>query len=518
MKPDSIQSINPATLEVLGEVPVLGQEEVLACVAQARRAQPAWQGLGFQQRRRYLFKIRDVILDQMDSLAECISKENGKPVFEAITHDILPVMDLITHYANHAEKIVKKQKVKLGRWFFLGRRSHLEFYPRGVVGIISPWNFPFSIPLGEVVMALMAGNAVVLKPSEFTSRIGQKIQEIIQMAGLPVDVFHLVTGFGETGAALVNSGCDMICFTGSVGTGKRIMETCAKTLTPLILELGGKDPFLVFEDADLDAASSAAVWGAFCNSGQVCASVERVYVQESVFEEFKNLVVKKTKMIRQGVGLYSNVDMGCMTSEMQINKVESQVQDARTRGAKILCGGERNQDFKGYFYRPTVLVGVDHSFPVLAEETFGPILPLMKFQSEKEAILLANDTEYALNAYLWGKDRSRLRRVASQIVAGTVNINESVFTHSLPQVPWGGIKKSGMGRTHGSVGFLDLMNVRHVHENLFSFKQMFVWWYGYSQSKIELFQAISTFFFGTGMPRFKALFRLLRLLRKVKVD
>lgn len=514
---ETFKSYNPATLEVLGDIPKMMERQVQEAVLAARRIQPQWQKISFKARRDYLLKVRDVILNDIDAIAELISKENGKPILEAIGNDIMPVMDLITYFAKNAEKLLRREKLRLGKWTVMGRSSHLEFYPVGVVGVIAPWNFPFSIPMGGVAMALVVGNTVVLKPSEYTSLVGQKIKEIFQKAGLPQDVFQLVTGDGLTGSYLVNSGVDKIAFTGSVATGKKIMEACAKTLTPVTLELGGKDPMIVFDDADLDTASSAAVWGAFCNSGQVCASIERTYVHEKVYDEFTRQVVEKTKKLRQGVGQSYDVDVSAMTAEMQIKKVEAHVEDAKKRGAKILTGGARNPGFKGYFYEPTVITGVDHSFPVVTEETFGPVLPIMKFTSEEEALRLANDSEYALNAYVWGKNLDRTRRVATQIVAGTVNINESLFTHALPQTPWGGPKSSGIGRTHGSLGLLDLVHIRHVHENSRPSKRNFFWWYGYSEDKAVMMKTLCQALFGKGFARFTALVRFVMMSLKAKI-
>lgn len=514
-----IKSINPATLEIIGEVPNMGEREVRVLVQAARTVQPQWEKLGFKARAAFVLRARDILMAEMDNIAELISKENGKPVVEAIGNDIMPVMDLMTYFAKNSQKLLKKEKIRLGKWSVMGRRSHLEFYPFGVVGVISPWNFPLSIPLGEVAMALMVGNTVVLKPSEHTPLVGLKIKEIFEKAKLPQDVLHVVTGDGKTGAALVESGCNKICFTGSVETGKKIMASCAQSLTSVMLELGGKDPLIVFDDADLDTASSAAVWGAFCNSGQICASVERLYVQDTIYDNFVGLVVDKTKKLRQGVGQSVDVDVAAMTAEMQIKKVSEHVEDARKRGAKILTGGKRLEDKKGYFYPPTVLVDVDHTFSIVSEETFGPVLPIMKFKTEDEAIKLANDSKYGLNAYVWSKDKAKARRVASQLQVGTANINESVFSHAVPQTPWGGPKLSGIGRTHGALGLLDLVEVRHVHENKVQGKKNFFWWFGYGADKVEMDKVLCEALFGKGFfHRLGALIRFVVKSLKAKVN
>jgi len=513
-----IKSINPGTLEVVGEIPNMTEKHVAAAISSARSVQKQWENMGFKKRAEILLRARDIILEETDEIAALISKENGKPIVEAVGNDIMPVLDLMTYFAKNAEKLLKKERIKLGKWTVMGRYSHLEFYPFGVVGVIAPWNYPLSIPLGEVAMALIVGNTVVLKPSEYTSLVGLKIKDIFERAKLPQDVLHIVTGDGATGAAVVSGGCDKIAFTGSVATGKKIMAACAENLTSLTLELGGKDPFIVFEDADIDAASSAAVWGAFSNSGQICASVERVYVHDKIFDQFTDQVVKKTEMLRQGLGSSLDIDVAAMTAEMQLKKVKEQVEDAKNRGATVLCGGDVNRDLKGYFYSPTVITGVDHSFAVVNEETFGPVMPIMKFSQEKEVIQLANDSHYALNAYIWAGNRARARRVASQLVAGTVNINESVFTFALPQTPWGGPKESGMGRTHGAFGLLDLVEVRHIHENKRPAKRNFFWWYGYGPEKLTMMKLLNNALFGKGFNRVTSFLKFAAKSLKAKVN
>lgn len=501
---------NPATGEPLGSVPNQSETDVNAVVSQAKLASPAWKALLFKERAQFILKARDLILAEIDPLAKLISQENGKPLMEAVSHDIMPVMDLMTFFAKRCEKLLRKESIQLGKWNFLGHQSYLEYEPYGVVGIISPWNFPFSTPLSGVVMALLVGNTVVLKPSEYTPLIAVKMREIFERAGLPPNVLQVVTGDGLTGAALVKSGVNKICFTGSVPTGKKIMAMAAENLTPVCLELGGKDPLLVLQDADMDLASSAAVWGAFCNSGQVCASVERVYVHESQAEDFTRQVVEKTQKLRQGLGMDPDVDVGSMTAEVQIQKVEAQLDEVRARGGKILTGGKRRADSKGYFMEPTVIAGVDASFSAVKDETFGPVLPILTYQTEEEAIRLANDSPYALNAYIWTRDIAHGKRLASQIEAGTVNVNESVFSYALPQTPWGGPKESGIGRTHGAMGLLDLVQMRHVHVNYLASKKSNFWWYSYSQQKLDMMKSLCVVLFGKGLKRIPAMLRLVK--------
>jgi succinate-semialdehyde dehydrogenase/glutarate-semialdehyde dehydrogenase len=370
----------------------------------------------------------------------------------------------------------------------MGRSSRIVYKPLGVIGIISPWNFPLATPANEVVMALMAGNAVVLKPSELTPLIALRIGELFTRAGLPAGLLEIVTGDGSTGAALIDARVDKIMFTGSVATGKRVAEAAAKYLTPVVLELGGKDPMVVLHDANLNIAARGAVWGAFANAGQACASVERCYVHESVASEFIDRVVKETRSLKQGAG--AEADVGAMTTERQLHIVEDHVRDAEERGAKILIGGERVANGEGFFFAPTVLTNVDHSMTIMRDETFGPVLPIQTFKTEDEAIKLANDSVYGLTASVWTRDIARGRRLAEQIDAGTVMVNEVVYTHGIAQTPWGGVKQSGYGRTHGRMGLLELVTPQHIHVNRIWFLAD-LWWYGYSAHAGELFNGLA---------------------------
>ena len=318
-------SFNPATGEEVGRVPLASAEEVRAAVARARQAQIAWKDQGMASRKAFIMRARRFVLEELEEIALLISRETGKPVAEAISMELTPTLDLMQFFARRTKQILRPEKINIGQYGLMGRTSRIVYKPLGTIGIISPWNFPWAIPLGEVVMALMAGNAVVLKPSELTPLTGLKIADVFKRANLPEGLLEVVTGDGTTGAALVEAGVDKIMFTGSVATGKRVAEYAAKTLTPVVLELGGKDPMIVLEDADVETASSAAVWGAFSNSGQACASVERCYVHERIAKQFIESVVLKTRALRQAIGTNEDTDIGSMSSERQLSIVEEHV-------------------------------------------------------------------------------------------------------------------------------------------------------------------------------------------------
>jgi acyl-CoA reductase-like NAD-dependent aldehyde dehydrogenase len=488
-----VVSYDPGTGAELGRVPLSSPAEVAQAVKRAAATQPAWASLSFRERARVILKAREIMLEQIDELATLISRETGKPVAEALSMEVVPTLDAMHYFATHTASLLKPQRIDIGQYGLMGRSSRIVYKPIGVVGIISPWNFPLGTPAEEVVMALMSGNAVVLKPSEFTPLTAVKIGEIFNRAGLPGGLLEIVTGDGSTGAALIDARVDKIMFTGSVATGKRVAEAAAKHLTPVVLELGGKDPMLVLGDADIENAARGAVWGAFANSGQACASVERCYVHESIAPQFLARVLAETQALRQEVGTKEDTDIGAMTTEKQLRIVEEHVADAVQRGARVVSGGKRLDHPGGFFYPPTVLTNVDHRMRIMREETFGPVLPVMTFKTEDEAIQLANDSVFGLTASVWTRDIGRGRRLSERIEAGTVMVNEVLYTHGIAQTPWGGIKESGYGRTHGRMGLLELVTPRHIHVNRVSYLPD-IWWFRYDPAARKLFQGLARYF------------------------
>jgi acyl-CoA reductase-like NAD-dependent aldehyde dehydrogenase len=534
---EQIISYNPATGAEVGRVTQTAETEVRDAVERSREAFHKWKTATFRERRNLVMGAREVILAELDEIAHLISAESGKPFGEAIAMEMAPVLDLMQYFARRAQRILKPKRIDIGLYATLGRYSKIVYHPLGVVGIIPAWNYPFSIPLGEAVMALMAGNSVVIKPSELTPLIGVKIEEIFRQAGAPSDLVQVVTGDGRTGAALVDAAPDKIMFTGSVATGKKIAAAAAKNLTSVVLELGGKDPMIVFDDANLELAAGAAVWGAFCNAGQSCSSVERLYVQEGVADKLTKLIVEKTRRLKQGAGNAEDVSIGAMSSDRQLKIVEDHVEEFRRAGAKIETGGRiadcgspiAGSDHKGenrspdipnppsairnLFFEPTVITGATNDMRPMREETFGPTLPIATFKTEAEAIRLANDSEFGLTASVWTRDYVKGQRVARQIEAGSVCVNEVLYTHGIGQTPWGGFKNSGRGRTHGHEGLMELVQPQHIHVNRVALVPD-AWWMPYSPEAVRTFRGFATKFATGSLRRTSTL--LPQLARRIR--
>ncbi|MFZ0291763.1 MAG: aldehyde dehydrogenase family protein [Candidatus Sulfotelmatobacter sp.] len=476
-----ISSVNPATGEILRELECAGESDVHAAVARARSAQGDWAEIGVRKRIAVLREFQRRLHKRKSEIAEAITREAGKPVAEALTTEVLVVLDAARFLIDNAYRLLRDEPLPHGNLATKLKRGRLVHEPYGVVGIISPWNYPFSIPATETLAALVAGNAVVLKPSEFTSLVALELESLLHAAGVPKDVFQLVVGDGTTGAALIHSQIDKLVFTGSVATGKRIAVAAAERLLPVMLELGGKDPMLVLDDADVDVASSAAIWGAFVNAGQTCLSVERCYVHRTLYESFLRACAEKTKKLRVGHGLDPETDVGPMIHERQLRIVEAHVEDAVTRGARLLVGGSRLAELGPSFYKPTVLADVTHEMRIMREETFGPVLPVAAFDSDDEAVQLANDSEFGLAACVWTHDDARGARLARRIQAGTVMVNDVVSCFGISEAPHGGVKSSGVGRAHGRFGLEEMVRLKYVDSDLMPGMKK-VWWYGYGMS------------------------------------
>jgi succinate-semialdehyde dehydrogenase/glutarate-semialdehyde dehydrogenase len=480
-QPQPLESFNPATGELLGAVETVTPGQVQSIVDDVAAVQPAWAELSLGDRAEYMRRTADALLDASDSLAELLSSEQGKPRNEAYTMELLPTIDALHWCADAGPEILADEKIRYSQAFLLTKRSHFAYEPLGVVGVIAPWNYPWSIPFGEVAIALMAGNGVVLKPASLTPLLGEAIRETFERGGLPEGLVRTVHGGGRVGDALAKSSAAKIFFTGSVEVGRKVGEVCAKRLKGSVLELGGKDPMVVCADANLDNAISGALWGGFANAGQTCSGIERVYVVRDVADRFVEGVVRGAERLRLGDPLAWETEIGPMTSDDQYETVCELVDDAVAAGAERRCGGPAEvPGFAGKFYAPTVLTGVTHEMRIMREEIFGPVLPIVVVDSEQEAVELANDSEFGLGASVWTGDRRKGERIARRIEAGMVWVNDHSFTHGACQCSWGGVKDSGLGRSHSKFGFYECVNVKlHTWEP--GLTRDF-WWHPYDRT------------------------------------
>jgi succinate-semialdehyde dehydrogenase/glutarate-semialdehyde dehydrogenase len=488
---------DPATGQRLGEVEIQTADDVRAAVERARKAQAEWAGLGFAERGHYMKRALRVLLSRQDEFTARIVRETGKPQFEALSLDLMPACDALAFYARRSGEILKGRVVRTH--LMKHKRLHVVYQPMGVVGVITPWNFPFLLSLNPTVQALMAGNAVVLKPSEATPIAGVLLEEIFLAAGLPEGLFSVVQGDASTGAALVEADIDKLSFTGSVQTGRKVGETCGRRLLPCTLELGGKDAMIVCADADLERAAEGAVWGAFANAGQVCMSTERVYVVDEVADEFTEKVVQKTAKLRQGAT--GEFDVGAIIWAPQLETIEGHVAAAVEDGAILRAGGRRNPDCGGLFYEPTVLTHVTQDMQVMREETFGPVLPIMRVRDESEALRLANDSQYGLNASVWTRNKHKGREIAEAIQSGAAAVNDCMINYAVSEAPFGGVKSSGVGRVNGDVGLRSYCHTRSIVVDRFGGRSEAMW-YPYSPRKQKLVQRMMRIIWGTPLGRF----------------
>jgi len=490
--------MNPATGETLREFAVAADAEVHAAVLRARAAQSAWNEIGAKQRVAVLREFQRLLHKKKLEVATLITREAGKPLVEALLTEVLVVLDAARFCVENAFAFLRERPVPHGSLAMKTKVGRILREPYGVIAIISPWNYPFSIPATESLAALVAGNAVVLKPSELTSLTALELASLLYEAGVPKDVFQIIIGDGATGSALLNAEIDKLVFTGSVATGKRIALTAAACLLPVVLELGGKDPMLVLDDADVDVASSGAVWGAFVNAGQACLSVERCYVHRTLYDAFLEACVRKTMLLRMGNGLNPQTDIGPLIRERQLRNVEAQVEDARLQGARVLIGGARRPEFGSNFYAPTVLAEVTHAMRIMREETFGPVLPIVAFDNDDQAIRLANDSDFGLAASVWTRNRARGMSLARRIQAGTVMVNDTVACFGISEAPHGGIKASGLGRTHGIFGLEEMVRLKYVDsDRLPEIKK--VWWYEYGKGFTRQMEGFIDLMFAPGL-------------------
>jgi acyl-CoA reductase-like NAD-dependent aldehyde dehydrogenase len=469
----TITVCNPATRQKIAEVPVASAAEVRACVARARDSQLYWQSTGFEKRAKLLYRFRDLLIDEQERLVNIVTSETGKPRAEVYGNELFYMCDAIGFWAKYGRSFLSPRNIRPHLFMLKTKKVTSVYYPMGVIGIISPWNFPLVMSIGDAIPAVMAGNAVVIKPSELTPLTPLFVIELARKAGFPEGVLQVLTGGADTGRALIDL-ADMIAFTGSVEVGREVMRRAADRLIPVSLELGGKDAAIVLKDADLERAANACVWGALMNSGQVCTSIERVYVETPVYPAFVDKVVEKVRAIRQGPS-HDDVDLGSMSSEEQFDKVAAHVNSAIAAGAKALTGGRAAPTLAGLFYEPTVLVNVNHDMAVLREETFGPVLPIVEVRDAEEALRLANESRYGLDAAVFTRDREAATRIADKLRTGSVCINDSLVNFVIVDAPMGGVKESGFGRRHGAEGIRKYCHQKTIVADRFGLKREFAW-------------------------------------------
>ncbi len=481
---DRFSTTNPATGEPLHEYPIASAEDVNAAVFLARQAQLWWSQLPILRRSAVLRRVAQLLSAGRESLAAIITSESGKPIQEALLNDVMVSIDAALFCADNAAAVLRTQAIPHSNPALRLKRGQLSWQPLGVIGIIAPWNYPLSIPAADAFAALATGNAVVLKPSELTPQSAIELARIIAaaldaegLATLPRP-FQVVTGLGPTGQSLTASAIDKLIFTGSVPTGRRVAVAAADRLLPVTLELGGKDAMIVLEDADLDTASSAAVWGSMMNAGQTCISVERCYVHRAIYSRFLSLCQAKIAQLNVGNGADPSTDLGPLISFRQLQIVERQVEEARALGATVHIGGTPLPALGPNFYAPTLITDVSHTMSLLCEETFGPVLPVLTFSTDDEAIALANDSDFGLAASVWGRT-PHATRVARRVLAGTVMVNDLISGFAISAAPHGGLKQSGIGRTHGILGMAELVRPSYLDVDLLP-RMKKLWWYPYA--------------------------------------
>jgi acyl-CoA reductase-like NAD-dependent aldehyde dehydrogenase len=508
----TLSAIDPATGQPFAESELTAPDQVRDIVDRARAAQLGWAARPLRERRDVLRRFQRLFYAHRLELAESVTRENGKPVGEALLTDIAVTLDLARYYIRHGPAMLRPRPVHHGNLAFLGRRGRVYYDPLGVVGVIAPWNYPLLLPFGHILPALLAGNAVVFKPSEFTVRTALAATALLHESGVPPELCPVLVGAGDVGRALVDARTDKIFFTGSVTTGRKVAAQAAQRLLPVSLELGGSDPCVVLEDADLERSVSGAIWARFSNGGQTCVAAKRVIVDHAVYDDFVLLLTAQVESLQLGPGLAPGTDVGPMIRESQVAELERQVAAAVAGGAVVRCGGRRRPDLGPTFFEPTVVTDVPLDSPLWREEVFGPVLPVVRANNAEHAIQLANDSEFGLGASIWTRDRGRGAGLARLIQAGAVLVNDATSHVGVAEVPHGGEKSSGLGRTHGEWGMLETCRVRFVGTDLLDWMRK-PWWFGYHAESLGARDAFLRLAFAPAwLDRVRAAPSALRLL------
>ncbi|HEY2547897.1 MAG TPA: aldehyde dehydrogenase family protein [Candidatus Acidoferrum sp.] len=492
---ETLPSIDPATGKIFAQFEKTLPAALPGVLLRARAAQGAWSAVSAEKRCARLRVLRDCMMVSRDALADAVVAESGKPRVEALFADLFVALDTAEYLSKHGARMLRPERVPHHSTAGKAKSGRLAYDPMGVIGIISSWNYPLAIPLSQIVPAVVAGNSVICKTSDFTPQCGALIEKLFLDAGFPKDLVTVVQGGGDVGQALIDAGPDKIMFTGSVATGRRVAEACAKKLIPSVLELGGKDAMIVLADANLDVAASAAVWGSYTNCGQVCLSVERLFVQQAIEQKFLALCVEKTKKLRLGPGCDSATDVGPLIRPQHVQRMSDLVSDAVARGARVLCGGKPRPDLGANFFEPTVIAGVNSSMKLFQEETFGPILATQAVKDADEAIERANDSAFALAASVWTGDAKRGQAIATRLRAGAVMVNDAISYFGIAEAPHGGCGASGWGRTHGKAGLLEMVQQKYIDVDCLPGCEK-PWWYRYGAGLERSADAFLKFEFG----------------------
>ena len=504
------ESRDPATGEVWRRFESADAAVVRSALTAARAAQPHWAAESVAHRARTIERFRRVLFARRREVTEIIRRENGKPAEEALATEIMTTLDFARFCARHAPRVLADQHLipsNIGMW---RKRVTVRHEPLGVVAAISPWNYPLWMPAGLVLSALVAGNGVLLKPSEYTPSTGLLLGELLAEAGLPAGLLQVLPGDGTTGAAVVSADIDKVFFVGSAATGRRIAQACAPRLIECVLELGGSDAAIVLADADLDTAASGIAWGRFSNAGQTCTAPKRAIVEDAVFDAFSAKLAERVRALRVGPATAERTDMGPVIGPVQRAALEAQLADAVQRGATVLAQGGTAPG--GDFFAPTVLTGVTPEMRVMTEETFGPLIPIIRVRDADEALRVANASVFGLSASIWSRDLKRAGRLAAQLQTGTVVINDVTVAAGIAEMSYGGVKESGYGHTHGPAGLLSCTRTRAiVTDRIAAFRQP--WWFGYGAQHAADLDGFLDFWHGRALgARIAGAFRSVRLL------